>query len=201
VTSPPVTLPVLTSGIAHGLKELNQWAAWRWEKRNGKWTKPPINPVTGGYARNNDLDTWGSFETALRRMHKERLPGVGFMFHPDDGFAGVDLDNCRDRESGKIESWALGIVEELDSYTEVSPSGSGLKVFVRGELPPGRRRKGRIEMYDRGRFFATTGCRLSSAPSTVNERQEELTHLHKRVFGSEKSPHTHSGVHEHRSCR
>jgi len=190
VTGPPATLPVLTSGIAHELKELNQWAAWRWEKRNGKWTKPPINPATGGYARNNDPDTWGSFEAALWRMHKDRLPGVGFMFHPDDGFAGVDLDNCRGRESGKIESWALEIVEELDSYAEVSPSKTGLKVFVRGELPPGRRRMGSIEMYDRTRFFATTGCRLTSAPATVNERQEELTLLHERVFGSEKSPHT-----------
>ncbi len=186
---PPATLPVLTAGIPRDMKELNQWAAWRWEKRSGKWTKPPINPATGGYARNNDPDTWGSFEAALRRMRKDRLPGAGFMFHPKDGLAGVDLDSCRDRKSGKIESWALEIVEELDSYAEVSPSKTGLKVFVRGELPPGRRRMGSIEMYDRGRFFATTGCRLAGAPATVNERQEELAHLHKRVFGSEKSPH------------
>ena len=130
MTSPPVTLPVLTSGIAHGLKELNQWAAWRWEKRNGKWTKPPINPATGGYARNNDPDTWGSFEAALRRMRKDHLPGVGFMFHPEDDLPGVDLDKCRDPGTAKIESWALEMVGELNSYEEVWPSKKGLKGFV-----------------------------------------------------------------------
>ena len=51
---PPATLPVLTAGIPRDMKVLNQWAAWRWEKRNGNWTKPPISPATGGYARNND---------------------------------------------------------------------------------------------------------------------------------------------------
>src|SRR3712207_7901886 len=60
--------PYTTLFRSHELKELDQWAAWRWEKRNGKWTKPPINPATGGYARNNDPDTWGSFEAALRMM-------------------------------------------------------------------------------------------------------------------------------------
>ena len=189
MTSPPSALPVLSVGIPHELKELDQWAAWRWEKRGGKWTKPPINPATGNYARNNDPDTWGSFEMALWRMRKDRLPGVGFMFHPEDGFAGVDLDRCRNPETGRVEPWALEVVEELDSHTEVSPSKTGLKVFVRGELPPGRRRKGCIEMYDRSRFFTTSGHCLAGAPATVNERQEELAHLHKRVFGSEKSPH------------
>jgi len=106
------------------------------------------------------------------------------MFHPNDPFAGTDLDDCRDPETGEIQPWALDIVEDLDSYTEVSPSETGLKVFVRGELPPGRRRKRQIEMYDRGRFFTTTGYHLACTPTTVNERQTELTRLHRRVFGS-----------------
>jgi hypothetical protein len=105
---PPKTLPVVPSNIPNTLKEPDQWAAWRWEKRGGRWTKPPINPATGGYARNNDPDTWRSFETAQRRMRNDRLPGVGFMFHPDDGFAGVDLDKCRDLESGNAGSGLSG---------------------------------------------------------------------------------------------
>ena len=186
--APPATLPVIMEGIADDLKEADQWASWRWEKRRGKWTKPPINPTTGGYARNNDPDTWGSFERALLRMRKDRLPGVGFMFHPEDGLAGVDLDHCRDSETGEIEAWALEIVREFDSYAEASPTGTGCKVFVRGKLPPGRRRKGSIEMYDRGRFFTTTGHRLADVPATINQRQEDLAQLHRRVFGPEKGP-------------
>jgi primase-polymerase (primpol)-like protein len=75
------------------------------------------------------------------------------------------------------------VLVELGSYAEVSPSGTGVKVFVRGKLPPGRRRKGQIEMYDRGRFFTTTGHRLADSPAIVNERGEELRLLHSRVFG------------------
>jgi putative DNA primase/helicase len=71
----------------------------------------------------------------------------------------------------------------LDSYTEISPSGCGVHILVRGELPPGRRRKGRIEMYDCGRFFTITEHRLQDVPATINGRQEELTQLHRRVFG------------------
>lgn len=58
-----------------------------------------------------------------------------------------------------------------------------MKVFMYGELPPGRRRKGQIEMYDRGRFFTTTGHHLAGTPATVNERQKELTLLNRHVFG------------------
>jgi putative DNA primase/helicase len=184
----PETLPVLPTNIPETLASLNQWAAWRWEKRGGNWTKPPINPATGSYARNNDPHTWGSFESALWRMRKDRLPGVGYMFHPKDGLAGVDLDRCRNLQTGRVEPWALEVVSGLDSYTEVSPSKTGLKVFVRGKLPPGRRRKGRIEMYDQARFFTTTGCALTGAPLGVNERQAELTRLHRRVFGPERGP-------------
>jgi putative DNA primase/helicase len=115
---------------------------------------------------------------------------VGLMFHPRDGLAGVDLDGCRNPHTGRFEPWVLEIVGELDSYAETSPSGTGVKIFVRGELPPGRRRRGSIEMYDRGRFFTTTGHRLEIAPTTINGRQEELVRLHRQVFGPEKTSHT-----------
>ena len=179
----PEALPVVVGNIPPELKERDQWAAWRWECRDDKWTKPPLNPSTGYYARNNDPDTWGSFDEALWRMRRDRLPGIGFMFHPDDGLAGVDLDDCRNPRTGEIEEWATEILEGLGSYTEVSPSERGLKVFVYGALPLGRRRKGNIEMYDRGRFFTTTGHRLSWTPSSVKDRYEELTALHYQVFG------------------
>jgi primase-polymerase (primpol)-like protein len=116
-------------------------------------------------------------------MEKDRLPGVGFMLHPNDGLAGIDQDDCRDPETGAVEPWATEIVRGLGSYAEVSPSQRGLRAFVLGELPPGRRRKGRIEMYDRGRFLTTTGHRLAGSPPEVNEGQERLTQLHRRVFG------------------
>ena len=186
-TASPKTLSVVVDNIPPELKEGHRWATWRWERRGHTWTKPPLNPSSGYYARINDPDTWGSFEAALRHMIENNLPGIGVMFHPDDPIAGVDLDACRDPETGKIQSWALEIVKDLDSYAEISPSQTGLKIFVRAGLPPGRRRKGRIEMYDRGRFFATTGCQLPKVPSCVCDRQAELIALHRRVFGEQKN--------------
>ena len=134
-------------------------------------------------------------------MRKDRLPGIGFMFHPDDPYAGVDLDGCRDPETGEVEGWARKVVEALDSYTEISPSGTGLKVFVRGELPSGRRRKGKIEMYGRGRFFTTTGHRLRGVPAGVCERQDELIALHRSIFGELVTPPSVGSRRSSHECR
>ncbi|CAN5714810.1 hypothetical protein BH20ACT11_BH20ACT11_11060 [soil metagenome] len=173
------------------LTGLDQWACWQWRRRDGKWTKIPVSAITGVQARSNDPDTGSSFESAVDYMKSRSLSGVGFMFHPNDGFAGVDLDGCRDADTGVVEPWALEIVSELESYSEVSPSDTGIKVFVRGELPPGRKRRGSIEMYDRGRFFATTGQRLESVPCEVRDASEALYALHVRLFG-EKPENSHN---------
>lgn len=173
------------AAIPSELKAIPQWTGWQWQRRHGKWTKIPASAITGGQARSNDSDTWAGFERAVDYMKHRGLSGVGFMFHPEDGFAGVDLDGCRNSETGEVESWAREIVSELDSYAEVSPSETGIKVFMRGELPPGRKRKGSIEMYDRGRFFTTTGHRLEGAPAEIQDAQEALAALHARQFGEQ----------------
>lgn len=137
-------------------------------------------------ARSNDPDTWSSFKAAVDYMKLHSLSGVGFMFHPSDGFAGVDLDGCREPDTGVVEPWALEIVSELESYSEVSSSDTGIKVFVRGELPPGRKRKGSIELYDRGRFFTTTGHRLEDVPAEIRGASQALSALHVRLFGEQE---------------
>ena len=179
---PPFTLPLISEGIPGELKSEDRWVCWRWELRDGKWTKVPINAASGARASSTDSSTWSTFEEAIRYARKHLLPGDGFVF-TDSPFVGADLDGCRDPETGRMEEWAREIVAELDSYAEVSPSGTGVKVFVRGALPAGRKRKGRIEMYDSGRFFTVTGHRLPEAPTGVMERSGQLAALHQRVFG------------------
>jgi len=76
----------------------------------------------------------------------------------------VDLDDCRDPETGVLEPWAADAVATLNSYTEVSPSGTGVKVFVRSVLPAGGRSGGHFEFYDRQRYFTLTGKRLPNTP-------------------------------------
>ena len=113
------------------------------------------------------------------------------MFTEEDAFAGVDLDGCLDPETGEIESWAQELIEELNSYTEISPSGIGVHILVRAQLPPGRNRKGRIEFYDRGRYFTVTGRHLAGTPRAIESRQEQLVRVARRVLGELESPNGH----------
>jgi hypothetical protein len=125
---------------------------------------------------------WSNFGEATVTYRKRNLDGIGFVL--GDGLAGVDLDDCRDPKSGVLEDWARDIVDELDSYTEISPSGTGVKIFLRGELPPGvREKKGSIEIYTRGKYFTVTGHHLPGTPTSLEARQDALVALHGRVFG------------------
>lgn len=174
-------------GVPKDLTALNNWVSWRWERRDGKWTKAPVDATNGRRASSIDPSTWTTFEDAVRHARRSALPGVGFVF-TGSPLAGVDLDDCREPETGHVAPWAANIVAALDTYTEVSPSGTGLKAFARGVLPPGGRRKGDIEMYDTSRFFTVTGCVLPTdqAPASVMERTEALAALHRRVFGDSR---------------
>ena len=81
------------------------------------------------------------------------MDGIGLQLGPP--CVGIDLDKCRNAESGVIELWAKEIIEKLNSYTEISPSGTGIHIWVKGAIPKTGRRKGRIEIYDSGRDYFT----------------------------------------------
>ncbi|MFC4360303.1 hypothetical protein ACFO0N_20345 [Halobium salinum] len=161
------------------LVERDQWVCWNEQTRDGKPTKIPITPRTGGFASSTDRDTWTDFETAVEYAQNDEADGLGFVFTDNDPFVGVDLDDCRDPETGHVDDDARDIVNRLDSYTEVSPSGTGFHVLVEGELPEGRNRTGSVEMYDSARFFTMTGDRVDVTPQTVEARQEALAEVHR----------------------
>ena len=168
--------------------ERPQWVCWRSEDRNGKQTKIPVEPETGSYASSTDPDTWRSFETASAYAAKSGT-GLGFVFTSDDPLVGVDLDDCRDPETGDLSADATAIVSDLASFTEVSPSGTGVHVIVRGELPNGRNRRGSIELYDTARFFTVTGDQLAETPTTACVRPDALTAIHAEDLTPDESPH------------
>ena len=153
------------ANIPRELRDRRQWVNYRREVRDGKPTKVPYDPRTGRRAESDNPATWATFDEVVGALELGgRYDGVGFVFSEDDPYVGVDLDHCRDPETGAVEPWALGIVRRLDSYTEVSPSGTGLHIIVKGRLPPGRRRKGQIEMYSEGRFFTMSGALFEVQP-------------------------------------
>jgi hypothetical protein len=169
------------------LRTLPNWVCWRWAMRDGKYTKPPVDPHTGGDGSSTNPATWTTFDRARDYCDQAKLPGVGFVVRREDRITGVDLDKCLDPETGIIARWAREIVNALDSYTEITPSGKGLRVYVRGNLPGRRRRRGHVELYDDRRFFTVTGAHLEGTPDTIEERQAELDALCERIFGSEQS--------------
>jgi putative DNA primase/helicase len=169
-------------GIPAELRERRQWVVWRHENRHGKQTKVPYKAnAPRERASTTDVSTWSPFERAAAVVASGRGDGPGFVFADSDPFAGVDLDGCRSK-TGELNAEAAAIVEALDSYTEASPSGRGVHVIVRGRLDGGRCRRGPVEIYDRGRYFAMTGERLPGVPHTPMPRQRQLDELRARLF-------------------
>jgi P4 family phage/plasmid primase-like protien len=163
------------------LRDRDQWVIWAEEERDGKPTKVPRQPATPAQSADvpNELAHRSDFETALTAVEEhDDLAGIGFVFDGEDLVVGVDLDDCRDPETGELEDWAADVVDRLDSYTEVSPSGTGLHVYALGAKPGDRCRRGDLEMYDNDRFFTVTGAHLEGTPETVNTRPEAIRRVY-----------------------
>jgi putative DNA primase/helicase len=108
--------------------------------------------------------------------------GIGFAFTSDDQIVGVDLDNCVNMKNGKVESVteeAKTILEQFShTYYEISPSGTGIKIFgLMSSLPDNGFRHADVEFYPRGRYFTVTGKRLGNSTelADVTEAVEWLT--------------------------
>lgn len=165
--------------IPEVLKDEEQWLCWRAETRNDKSTKVPVDASTGRYAQVDTPETWSGFDTALDYYENTRTAnGIGFVFHEDGEYAGVDLDDCRDTATSKVDDWAVEIIHQLSSYTERSPSGAGFHVLVSGDVPDGGNRRGNIEMYDSHRYFTVTGDHVTGSPTTVKYRPDQLQTIH-----------------------
>src|SRR3712207_331441 len=177
------------------IQDLRQWLCWNTEERDGKPTKVPYSPLSGERASSTNPQTWAGYEDAVEACKERGYGGIGFVFTPEDDLCGVDLDGCLEPETGEVEGWAQEIIEELNSYTEVSPSGAGVHILIRGKLPEGHNRKGRFEVYDKGRYFTVTGKHLAGTPQSIKSRQQQLQRVIQRVFG-EESTNSHKELRE-----
>lgn len=164
-----------------------QWVAWRNEMRDGKTTKVPYG--ASGPAKAKDRSTWITHDQAAlvaKTMVNGAGGGVGIELGPceDAWIIGIDLDTCRDPAAGTAEPWAVAVIERIYSYTEVSPSGFGFKIFAcidpsdapelraimgtehgrqfkkagDGDHPPA------IELYTSNRYFAVTWEGIEDCP-------------------------------------
>jgi putative DNA primase/helicase len=161
------------------LTDYESWVLWRYDKRDGEETKVPYQ-INGSPAKTNDRSTWVSFETAHEAYLNSysKYAGIGFVFSENDPFVGIDIDDCL-TDAGTLKPWAVGIVNRFShTYMEVSPSGTGIKIFARGELERAAKFNygdGKVETYSTGRFFTVTGNRYTSDTSeVVEDAQEEI---------------------------
>ena len=156
------------ANIPEELRALDQWVCWRYEQADGRPEPTKVlKTVAGHNASSTDRRTWTSIENVLQAA--DRFDGIGFVFADTDPFAGIDLDECFD-EHGELHPDANRIVETLNSYTERSPSRTGLHIIVRASLNGHPRNRtddvpwggedGKIEIYDRARYFTITGAAL-----------------------------------------
>ena len=185
MSNPRADIPVET--IPACLRERAQWVVWRYVQRDGKPTKCPFNARTGAMADSTDASTWSSFDQAIAGFEADkRLEGLGFVFASDDPYCGIDLDDCIDTSTGEMKPWGQRLIDLLDSYSEISPSGTGVKVIVEGAKPGPRCKKafedGEVEMYDHDRFFTITARHLAGTPSAVNPRQSAVEAIYTQVF-------------------
>lgn len=178
--------------IPDELKRCPQWVCWQSEpdpKSHSGIKKIPINAHTGGQAMSNNPDTWCDFKTAVRASRN--YSGIGFMFS-GSGYFGVDLDDCFPEIEGYLrgeKNFVSDFADGLGSYTELSQSCHGLHIICRGSLPEGARRKGKFEMYDKGRYFIMTGNPLDpDNVKPVADCTESIKFLHEKYLSSKPAP-------------
>ena len=187
------------------LQPLPRWVTWRLEARPkpdgtaGKPTKVPFHPATGRRAEADNPATWGLHAAAVA-LDAKRAPatqgGIGIELGDlgnGTALCGIDLDTCRDPETGNFTLWADEVIEQANTYAEVSPSGTGAKLYflvatgdiecIRALLPPRRDKSpvwsftwsepGKvdhppaIELHLGRRYFAWTGQRLEGVPDEL----------------------------------
>lgn len=172
--------------IPNEIKSLNQWVCWNEETVKGRKTKIPYQ-VNGRKADTTKLETWESFGNILRTFinEKGKFSGIGFVLSEDVGIVGIDWDHVRNPDTGEWDEEALEEILSLKSYAELSPSGIGAHVLIKGKIPGDRRRKGNLEMYQNYRYFTVTGEHIVGTPKTVTKCQEAIDKLYKKRFGED----------------
>jgi putative DNA primase/helicase len=181
--------------IPEELKDRKQWVLWRQITRAGKSTKVPFQP-NGIEGDSSDPFTWSAYSDVVEAYEKGGYDGIGFVFDTQDPYAGVDLDHCVN-EDGSIQPKAKTILERLNSYSETSPSGKGIKILVKAKNPTRiKNTKGyqqgfnykkpeeglEFEVYYGNRFFTLTGNILDQYSYDIESRNEELTEIFREVF-------------------
>ena len=169
--------------IPNELKQYDQWVCWKYITVDGRKTKMPVTPNAGKRARTNDSSTWGTYKDAVEMS--KYYDGIGFVFTKDDPFVGIDIDHCL--KDGKLEPYAADLIASCGSYTELSPSGTGIHIIGKGTLPHSSsgKRTALIEVYASTRFFTVTGDAYQEDLKDISDVQPVINSLFEEFFKTE----------------
>jgi putative DNA primase/helicase len=142
--------------------------------KNGKLTKPPFRAdAPGEHASSADPATWGDIATAMLTYTEGNVDGIGFALRQSD-IGAIDIDDCRNKETGELHPWAAGVVDRSNTYCEVTPSREGIRVIGRCAGPPVHRKFNvadgvSCELYRSAeRYITITGQQIGNANELGN---------------------------------
>lgn len=164
----------VSAQLPEELTSVPRWICWQYQAKGiGKPTKVPVDPVKLRPLKEwqKDPGCWLEFEDAVALYEANpALAGIGFVLTADLGIIGLDLDDAINMETGEVAEWAAEHVRDFDTYTEVSPSGAGLRMFTLGTLPGDvpHNVKPR-EIYSAGRWLTVTGRVWNDSPVVAND--------------------------------
>ena len=193
----PDVLDPRFDNVPEYLRGLDQWVCWEQklhENKDGskRWTKVPVAVDGSGFASSTDPETWGTFTEAVGQYNAtESVVGIGLVIGDEyDDIIGVDIDDCREPETGELDSAIHEVLDGVDSYAEVSPSGTGIRLFLRGvssapghceaELPG----EAHIEKYVTGRYLTVTGHQLVGQPDAVENDESAIAKFDSLTTGT-----------------
>ena len=163
----PTSLPVQLANIPLELRKVPRWVMWSFvevgDGDNKRWAKMPLQ-ITGRSASSTNPATWTDFLVVEQAYLTHKFDGIGFVFSHDDDLVGIDLDDCYDITIGFTNPDMQAIASKVAGYMEVSPSGTGVKIFTRSN-PFATHTDHSIgfEAYANSRFFTVTGHHLSGS--------------------------------------
>ena len=177
----PTSLPVQFNSIPMDLKLTPRWVLWRvveiGDEDNKRWAKMPMQ-TSGQSASSTNPAHWTDFLSIQDAYESTqgKYDGIGFVFSDEDNLIGVDLDDCYDHQTSRFNNAALQhIADNVTGYMEVSPSGTGVKIFTRANLPASHVDHAMgLEIYPKSRYFTVTGHHISG---TIPDSPVDLTDI------------------------
>jgi hypothetical protein len=183
----PESLEFDAAKIPQALRNIPRWVMWRYVEQmtaNGSssWAKVPFS-ISGTRASTTKTNTWTTFDAVVDAYRGGNFSGIGLVLGND--VQGIDLDDHRNPVTGELSELAKEILLRVSGYAEVSPSGTGIKIFTRSNLDRSRANHNRgVELYCKSRYFTVTGAVIEGHENLPSNTQD-LSWLVNKVFNEE----------------